>query len=133
MDYDVTGLPAVYREARALATENLDIWRDAIRTAVPAGASIRRAVDVGCGTGRFTAVLAGLFDAPVASAEYLAKIRLRGISSLAAIPDEAFARGLEAFARHCRAAGRRGAVLEPVDLYVFERAPGGAGQPARYT
>jgi SAM-dependent methyltransferase len=34
--------------------------------------------------------------------EYFAKISARAISSLQAIPDEAFARGLAAFERHCR-------------------------------
>ncbi len=52
-------------------------------------------------------------------ADYLRKIRLRGLSSLAAISDEAFAGGLRAFETHCRAAERGEPIYEPVELFVF--------------
>jgi len=54
--------------------------------------------------------------------EYYRKISLRGLSSLQAIADEAFARGLAAFEAHCRAAGGAGPIYEPVELFVFRRA-----------
>ena len=53
-------------------------------------------------------------------AEYHRKISLRGLSSLQAISDGAFARGLAAFERHCRAQGA-GPIYEPVELFVFRR------------
>jgi len=55
-------------------------------------------------------------------ADYYRKISLRGLSSLQAISDEAFARGLAAFETHCRTAGGAGPVYEPVELFVFRRA-----------
>ena len=53
-------------------------------------------------------------------AEYYRKISLRGLSSLQAISDDAFARGLAAFERHCRARSG-GPIYEPVELFVFRR------------
>ena len=50
--------------------------------------------------------------------EYFAKILARAISSLQAIPDEAFARGLAAFERHCLAARAR-RIHEPVEIFLF--------------
>ena len=44
----------------------------------------------------------------------------RGFSSLQAISDDAFARGLAAFERHCRTQGA-GPIYEPVELFVFRR------------
>jgi SAM-dependent methyltransferase len=51
-------------------------------------------------------------------AEYFAKISARAISSLQAIPDEAFERGLAAFERHCRHAPDR-PIYEPVEVFLF--------------
>ena len=251
MEYDRTPLPDVYIEARTLPTESLAVWRDAIRAAVPPRTGITRIVDLGCGTGRFTALLADLFGVavvgldpslrmlanrrtpaeatthfvagaaeamPVATAsidlvllsmvyhhlladaigelervlrpdgrvvvrnptretldsyeflgffpaakaldearmpsraalirdfaahgfnlvcqrvvihtvatdhrDYLRKISLRGLSSLQAISDEEFERGLDAFARHCHAVEGDGPVTEPTDLFVFARSRG---------
>src|SRR5207249_11645854 len=52
--------------------------------------------------------------------EYYRKISLHGLSSLQAISDGAFARGLAAFERHCRAQGA-GPVYEAVELFVVRR------------
>ncbi len=51
-------------------------------------------------------------------AEYYAKVSQRALSSLAAISDDAFARGLAAFERHCREAEDR-PIYEPIELFLF--------------
>ncbi|MGH7413979.1 MAG: hypothetical protein ACREKJ_07235 [Candidatus Rokuibacteriota bacterium] len=58
----------------------------------------------------------------VSYAEYFAKISARAISSLQAIPDEAFARGLAAFERHCREAEDR-PIHEAVEIFLFRSGP----------
>jgi len=55
--------------------------------------------------------------------DYCRKIAERTLSSLAAIPDAAFARGLAALERHC-AAAPAAPVCEDVEVFVFERSPG---------
>ena len=55
-DYDKSSMPQVYDEARALPEETLDLWLDAIATVAPK--EVRLILDLGCGTGRFTAPLA---------------------------------------------------------------------------
>ena len=52
--------------------------------------------------------------------DYYRKISLRGLSSLQAISDVAFARGLAKFKTRCHAAGG-GPIYEPVELFVFSR------------
>lgn len=56
-------------------------------------------------------------------AHYYRKVSLRGLSNLAAIPDDAFERGLRLFEAHCRTARHEGPIYEPVDLFVFEARP----------
>lgn len=56
-------------------------------------------------------------------AEYYRKISLRGLSSLRIIPDEDFARGLQALQAHCRRAEGGTPVWEPVDLFAFQATP----------
>jgi ubiquinone/menaquinone biosynthesis C-methylase UbiE len=50
--------------------------------------------------------------------DYFRKISARAISSLQAIPDDAFERGLAAFERHCRGAPDR-PIFEPVEVFLF--------------
>jgi ubiquinone/menaquinone biosynthesis C-methylase UbiE len=63
-DYDLTDIPAVYDRARDHGPEVLNLWMCAIGAQL-AGHSIRRILDLGCGTGRFSEGLAARFDAEV--------------------------------------------------------------------
>jgi ubiquinone/menaquinone biosynthesis C-methylase UbiE len=64
MDYDKTEIAATYDRARALAPETVRLWRGLLSAHVDR-AAISLVVDLGCGTGRFSELLAGLFDAQV--------------------------------------------------------------------
>lgn len=64
MDYDRTPLPEVYRAARTLPPAAMDVWTRAIRAMLPPDVEVRRAVDLGCGTARFTGRLAEILNAP---------------------------------------------------------------------
>jgi ubiquinone/menaquinone biosynthesis C-methylase UbiE len=64
MDYDKGNIPTVYDEARALAPEVLRQWLDLLSAHIPRE-QVRRIVDLGCGTGRFTQPLAQHFAAHV--------------------------------------------------------------------
>lgn len=64
MDYDSTEIAASYDRARALTPEALSVWRRLLTQDIDREA-ISRAVDVGCGTGRFSKLLAAEFDCQV--------------------------------------------------------------------
>jgi ubiquinone/menaquinone biosynthesis C-methylase UbiE len=64
MNYDETNLPAAYDAGRAFAPEVLAAWLDVTSKGTCKG-EIRRILDVGCGTGRFSAPLAVRFSADV--------------------------------------------------------------------
>ena len=51
--------------------------------------------------------------------DYCERISQRALSSLQAIPDSAFARGMVALRKHCETASRSGPVYEEVDMYVL--------------
>ncbi|MEO0601630.1 MAG: class I SAM-dependent methyltransferase, partial [Myxococcota bacterium] len=59
MDYDQTEMPESYDRGRRLADGVLDRWMAVVRQAAPA--SVRRVLDLGCGTGRFSGALADAF------------------------------------------------------------------------
>jgi SAM-dependent methyltransferase len=250
VDYDSTPIPDLYVRARRLPAEAMDVWRRVVQDMLPPAPSIRRVLDLGCGTARFTEMLADIYraavvgvdpslrmlakrapstdgaaqfmaahaeslplgagsmdlvflsmvyhhlqpsragaeiarvlarkghvlvrnptretvvefeylrffpeaaaldlarmpprDALVATfaahglearlyrvvrhpfaasyAEYFAKISARAISSLQAISDEAFGRGLAAFERHCRSVPDR-PIFEPVEVFLFRSGP----------
>src|SRR5215831_3629719 len=64
MDYDKTEIPTIYDKARALTPEKRRLWQDLLSVYVDR-ASISRVIDLGCGTGRFSELLAGHFSAQV--------------------------------------------------------------------
>lgn len=63
-DYDLTDIPAAYDRARDHGPEVLTLWMGAIASHLE-GHSIRRILDLGCGTGRFSEGLAARFNADV--------------------------------------------------------------------
>src|SRR5213078_174502 len=69
LDYDRTPLPAIYARARELPAEALATWRRALADMLPPSPAIRRVVDLGCGTGRFTGLLADLYGTAVVGVE----------------------------------------------------------------
>jgi ubiquinone/menaquinone biosynthesis C-methylase UbiE len=64
MDYDATGIPAVYDLGRSHAPAVLDLWMATLRRFLPNG-RVTMILDLGCGTGRFTEALATHFAATV--------------------------------------------------------------------
>src|SRR5512142_662456 len=64
MDYDSTTIPAGYDLARSHTPEVLDLWMDTVAS-YARGHSIAAILDLGCGTGRFSQVLASRFTAGV--------------------------------------------------------------------
>lgn len=64
MDYDKTEIPTTYDKARALAPETIRLWQDLLSVHVDR-AEMSRVVDLGCGTGRFSELLAAHFGVKV--------------------------------------------------------------------
>jgi ubiquinone/menaquinone biosynthesis C-methylase UbiE len=64
MDYDKSDIATTYDEARALTPDRLQQWRDVFSMHIDRSA-ISTVVDLGCGTGRFTELLAAHFGAEV--------------------------------------------------------------------
>ena len=64
MDYDKSEIAAIYDEARALTPDRVQQWRSVLSMHVDRGA-ISTVVDLGCGTGRFTGLLATHFRAEI--------------------------------------------------------------------
>jgi ubiquinone/menaquinone biosynthesis C-methylase UbiE len=64
MDYDKSDIATHYDEARALTPERLRQWSELISTSIDA-AAVSLVVDLGCGTGRFSELLAAHLGALV--------------------------------------------------------------------
>jgi len=64
MDYDQTQMPESYDLGRKPPDGVLEMWTNRIAASL-AGHGVHRIVDLGCGTGRFSTLLARQFDAEV--------------------------------------------------------------------
>jgi ubiquinone/menaquinone biosynthesis C-methylase UbiE len=64
MDYDQTDIPATYDKARALSPDTRRLWQDLLSVHVDR-AKISLVIDLGCGTGRFSELLAAHFGVQV--------------------------------------------------------------------
>jgi ubiquinone/menaquinone biosynthesis C-methylase UbiE len=64
MDYDKTEIATTYEKARALAPETARLWEDLLAEHVERG-RVSLIIDLGCGTGRFSELLAAHFDVQV--------------------------------------------------------------------
>ena len=64
MDYDQTEIATTYDRARGLAPERVRLWQDLLSGHVDWSA-ISLVLDLGCGTGRFSELLAQHFGVPV--------------------------------------------------------------------
>ena len=64
MDYDETEIATTYDKARALAPETLLLWQDLLSAHIDR-AAISLVIDLHCGTGRFSEVLAAHFGVHV--------------------------------------------------------------------
>jgi ubiquinone/menaquinone biosynthesis C-methylase UbiE len=81
MIYDQTDIPAGYDRGRGLDPEVLDLWMDAVHAHFVAR-PVSGIVDLGCGTGRFSQVLAQRFNTDVTaidpSSKMLEQARAKG-------------------------------------------------------
>jgi ubiquinone/menaquinone biosynthesis C-methylase UbiE len=64
MNYDKTEIPATYDKARALSPETRRLWHDLLSLHVDRD-EISLVIDLGCGTGRFSELLAAHFGVQV--------------------------------------------------------------------
>jgi ubiquinone/menaquinone biosynthesis C-methylase UbiE len=65
MKYDATELPTSYDRARVRSPEVIALWMSAVAEQTRESEPIRRILDLGCGTGRFSGALARHFRAQV--------------------------------------------------------------------
>jgi len=70
---DFNQVAAVYDAGRELPPESMDEWRRAIARHLPERTALP-AVDVGCGTGRFTSAIAAWFDVEVVGIDTAAEM-----------------------------------------------------------
>ena len=64
MDYDKIEIPTRYDKARVLAPETRRVWHDLLSVHI-GRAAVSLIIDLSCGTGRFSELLAGHFSAQV--------------------------------------------------------------------
>jgi ubiquinone/menaquinone biosynthesis C-methylase UbiE len=92
MDYDLTTMPQTYDAGRAYAPAVLDLWLQVIASAVTKD-RIDDILDLGCGTGRYSAALAAHFNARVVGVDPSAKMLLEARRKGAAQVDLVHASG----------------------------------------
>lgn len=68
MDYDRTAIPAAYDAGRGYSSSTRNDWLNIIRASA-AGRPINDILDLGCGTGRYTSILADCFDGEVVAVD----------------------------------------------------------------
>ena len=73
MDYDKGNIPSSYDAGRGYSPAMLALWLDRISKCAPRG-KLSRILDLGCGTGRYSAALANHFDARVIAIDRSAKM-----------------------------------------------------------
>jgi len=73
MDYDATEIGTAYNKARALAPETLRIWQDLLSVHIEK-AAISLVIELGCGTGRFSELLAAHFGVEIIGIDPLKKM-----------------------------------------------------------
>jgi len=73
MDYDATEIGTAYDKARALAPETLRIWQDLLSVHIET-AAISLVIELGCGTGRFSELLAAHFGVEIIGIDPLKKM-----------------------------------------------------------
>ena len=71
-DFDSGGIADRYDRGRDLPPATISLWLDEVARELPAGC--RRLLDLGCGTGRFTAPLADRFSVPVVGVDVSRKM-----------------------------------------------------------
>jgi SAM-dependent methyltransferase len=76
MDYDKTAIAATYDAARGLLPEAGARWMDLVAAHAPSAPQL--VLDLGCGTGRFTGLLADRFDARVIGVDPSASMLAEG-------------------------------------------------------
>lgn len=81
MDYDKTDIPAAYDRGRDHGPEILRLWMDVVASHA-GGRPVGAALDLGCGTGRFTEALAERFDAEVVGVDPSEKMLERARAKL---------------------------------------------------
>jgi ubiquinone/menaquinone biosynthesis C-methylase UbiE len=64
MKYDKTNIPKTYNVARAIPKKTMELWLNALSKFIPKD-EVYSIIDVGCGTGRFSAELSKFFNADV--------------------------------------------------------------------
>jgi len=90
MNYDQTEMPTAYDAGRGYAPEVLKFWLDTVSSAVR-GDSIDDILDLGCGTGRYSAALASHFGARVVAVDPSKKMLIEARKKRA--PGVRFVRG----------------------------------------
>src|SRR4051812_39943186 len=65
MEYDRTEIPSLYDKARALLPETARLWLNLLSVHIDETATLSLIVDLGCGTGRFSDLIATAFEVEV--------------------------------------------------------------------